>query len=191
MGGNQVSLFAGRGLLAETQGPLWLYGTSIEHHALYQYQLTSAARVMMGQIQTETPYWQPNPNATLPFPISSFLPSDPVFPTTDFVPADDKSLRIPNANAWGFRAVNSTDILIYGAGLYSFFNNYSTSCSNAPGPEVCQSRIFGVEGKTGDVSLYDLHVVGTHEMITDLGKDVALYSDNYADFTDNIAVFRT
>ena len=32
--------------------------------------------------------------------------------------------------------------------------------------------------------------VGAHEMITLNGVDIALYSDNLDDFTDNIAVFR-
>jgi len=43
-------------------------------------------------------------------------------------------------------------------GLYSFFNNYSTTCSNQGGGEVCQSRIFSVEGSS-IVYLYDLHTV--------------------------------
>jgi len=28
--------------------------------------------------------------------------------------------------AWGLRVLNSNNILIYGAGLYSFFSNYDT-----------------------------------------------------------------
>lgn len=31
-------------------------GTSVEHHALYQYQLANTKDVFMGFIQTETPY---------------------------------------------------------------------------------------------------------------------------------------
>jgi len=30
-------------------------------------------------------------------------------------------------NAWGLRVINSQNILVYGAGLYSFFDDYSTS----------------------------------------------------------------
>ena len=48
----------------------------------------------------------------------------------------DGGLTIPNADAWGLRIVDSTNILIYGAGLYSFFNNYSTACSNQGAGEV-------------------------------------------------------
>lgn len=185
-GGNQITIYTGRGMLVEsTAGTIWLYGTAVEHHALYQYQFIGTTNIFMGQIQTETPYWQPNPNATVPF-IDNPQLNDPVFPSTSFV---DNGTVIPNADAWGLRAVNST-LFIYGAGLYSFFNNYSTACSNQGGGEICQSRIFGVEG-TSTVYLYDLHTVGTHEIITYQGKDIALYSDNLADFTDNVAVFRT
>jgi hypothetical protein len=37
----------------------------------------------------------------------------------------------------------------------------------------------------------DIHEVGTHELITLNGQDIAFYGDNLDDFTDNIAVFRT
>jgi hypothetical protein len=38
-------------------------------------------------------------------------------------------------------------ITVY-AGLYSFFNNYSTTCSDQGNGEICQSRILSVEGKS-------------------------------------------
>lgn len=46
---------------------------------------------------------------------------DPVFPVAV------GNVSIPSANAWGLRILDSDSILIYGAGLYSFFDNYSTS----------------------------------------------------------------
>ncbi|ERS99606.1 hypothetical protein HMPREF1624_02966 [Sporothrix schenckii ATCC 58251] len=36
---NQVSVYAARGMLIESQGPSWLYGTGSEHSVMYQYQL--------------------------------------------------------------------------------------------------------------------------------------------------------
>ncbi len=39
-----------------TSGPFWLYGTAVEHHSLYQYQLAGTSNILMSQIQTETPY---------------------------------------------------------------------------------------------------------------------------------------
>jgi len=93
----------------------------VEHHTKYQYQFANAKDVFIGLMQTETPYYQPNPSAPVPFPYVASL-NDPVFP------AFNASLNgsVPNADAWALRVVNSQDILIYGAGFYSFFNNYST-----------------------------------------------------------------
>lgn len=56
----QVTIYTGRGLLIESKdGNIWLVGTAVEHHALYQYQLANTQNAFMGQIQTETPYVQP------------------------------------------------------------------------------------------------------------------------------------
>jgi len=65
-------------------------------------------------MQTETAYWQPNPNATVPFTANPQI-YDPVFPTAPFNASDLPGVPIPNADGWGLRAVNST-LLIYGAG---------------------------------------------------------------------------
>lgn len=35
----QINIYNRRGVLVESQGPVWLYGTSSEHHQLYNYQL--------------------------------------------------------------------------------------------------------------------------------------------------------
>jgi glucan 1,3-beta-glucosidase len=95
------------------------YGTSVEHCTLYQYQFANTKAIYMGQIQTETPYYQPNPLATLPFKPNKSL-NDPDF---------EKSCIGKSGNcamAWALRILDSTDVLTYGAGLYSFFNNYKT-----------------------------------------------------------------
>ena len=42
---NQISLYAARGTLIESEGPTWLYGTGSEHTVLYQYQLYGAKDV--------------------------------------------------------------------------------------------------------------------------------------------------
>jgi hypothetical protein len=111
----QITIFAGRGLLVEsTAGAIWMYGTAVEHHALYQYQLANTANIYMGEIQTETPYYQPNPNTAIPFPAVPSLNDPPV-----------------ESDALGLRILGSKNILIYGAGLYSFFSNYYVHCSDA------------------------------------------------------------
>jgi hypothetical protein len=68
----QISVFSGRGILSQSQGPVWMIGTGCryfvisvrivllkarfvaEHHVLYQYSLVNAKNHYMGLIQTET-----------------------------------------------------------------------------------------------------------------------------------------
>lgn len=78
---------------------------------------------------------------------------------------------------------------MYAAGLYSFFNNYSTTCSNQNGPEDCQGDTFSIEGRVDDLTVYTLSTIGTTDMVTLDGMAVAKYSDNVATFADTIAYF--
>ncbi len=170
----QITVYAGRGLLVEgTQGPLWLVGSSVEHHQLYEYQFVNATNVYMGQIQTETAYYQPNPDVSLPF---AALPDyhDPVFAAGE--------------SGWGLRVVDSNGLLVYGAGLYSFFDNYNVTCSGVGQGARCQKRSFSVEGQS-QVRLYNLNTVGTNKMVTVDGVDVANYEDNLDGFVHSIALF--
>jgi hypothetical protein len=54
---DQIDIYVGRGVLIESQGPTWLYGTTSEHCVLYKYQLFGARDVLLGMIQTESPYY--------------------------------------------------------------------------------------------------------------------------------------
>ncbi|KAF4222546.1 hypothetical protein CNMCM6805_002191 [Aspergillus fumigatiaffinis] len=176
-GDTRISVYTGRGLLVEGKN-IWLYGTGVEHHSLYQYQFVGSQSVVTSFIQTETPYYQPNPNAANgPYPRNTAL-YDP-----------DYSSCLPgNCDALGLRVLNSQNTLIYGAGLYSFFNSYSTSCSDYPGGK-CQSEIFSIEGSTSGLVVYALSTVGTTNMIVKDGVSLALYSDNLATYADTIAYF--
>jgi glucan 1,3-beta-glucosidase len=202
----QITVFSGRGLYdSSVNGVVWLVGTAVEHHSLYQYQFANTKNIFAGQIQTETPYFQPNPDATAPFqPLERW--NDPDFHKSC------EGVAGNCADAWGLRIVDSQDILIYGGGLYSFFENYSTSksplplpfslkfkfkakknildCSNQGNGETCQTRIFSIEGSCKDIDVYNLNTVGTTHMITRDGVDVASYDDNLSGFADTIALFR-
>jgi glucan 1,3-beta-glucosidase len=144
----QITIYAGRGLLIESKpGTVWLVGTAVEHHTKYEYQFVNTKDVFAGQvcitdqqkasgrpttnyeiqIQTETAYYQPNPAAPLPFPYSKVY-NDPTFPVRKTVKAD--GYTIPASDGWGLRIVDSDSISIYGAGLYSFFDNYNVTCSS-------------------------------------------------------------
>ena len=170
----RVTIYAGRGLLMESEsGTFWLYGTGVEHHQQYEYNLVNTKAVVMGQIQTETAYYQPNPDATIPF-ASVAAYHDPVLAA--------------GQSGWGLRVVDSNDIFVYGAGLYSFFDNYNVSCSQIGAGAVCQTSIFSVENS--GVSVYNLNTVGTTRMITVDSVDTALYSDNIDGFVATVALFR-
>lgn len=191
----QITIYAGRGLLIESgAGTLWLVGTAVEHHTLYQYQLSGTTDIFMGQIQTETAYYQPDPPAVLPFSAVAAY-NDPVFPAGCF---DLTVFNFTNntgytneCDGFGLRILNSQDVLVYGAGLYSFFDNYNTSCSAAGSGEACQSSIFSIEGDSSGVEVYNLNTVGAQSMVDRNGFSQASYADNVNNFPDTIAVFRT
>jgi hypothetical protein len=89
-------------------------------------------------------YFQPSPNALTPFsPVSSL--NDPNFSTSC------NGVSGNCANAWGLRIINSQNILVYGAGLYSFFNNYSTSKSSHPLQTNTMTRLLST-----DADMYSL-----------------------------------
>lgn len=144
----------------------------------------------MGFIQTETPYYQPHPNAAR-FQSALRIPSDPDF--TSFC-ADRTNGTCDDA--WALRILDTKNILCYGAGLYSFFNDHSTACSDV-GVENCQTQIFGVDdgglrtSGSSNVKLYNLNTVGSVAMVTVGNTDVALQRDNTGPFPETIALFET
>jgi hypothetical protein len=171
----QITIFAGRGLLIESEaGNIWAYGTAVEHHVFYQYQFSSTKNAVLGQIQTETAYYQPNPAAPLPFAVNAAY-KDPVIPA--------------GGSGYGLRIVDSENLFFNGAGLYSFFSNNDVHCSDQGNGETCQKRIFSVESSS-DITVYNLNTVGTGTMITVDGTDVASYSDNIGGFIDTVALFK-
>jgi len=192
----QISVYSGRGISIEsTTGNIWLVGTAVEHHDLYQYQLSNTKNIFMGFIQTETPYYQPSPNALVPFnPLADR--NDPNFS----VFCSGKGANCPLA--WGLRVLNSVNVLVYGAGLYSFFNNYSTTCSDHTSSvynEYCQTQIFGIDegGPTGttysgsQVYVYGLNTVGSVSMVDRNGASAAAQSANTGVFASTIVRFVT
>ncbi|RWA03907.1 hypothetical protein EKO27_g11198 [Xylaria grammica] len=148
---NQISVYGARGMLIESQGPSWFYGTSSEHSVMYNYQLNKAKNIYLGHIQTETPYYQPNPAAPVPFTSARSFNADPSFDacTTDACKA-----------SWGLRVVDSTNITLHGVGLYSFFRDYRQDCTDT---EDCQERILEVTGSS-NVVLYNIFTVATTEV---------------------------
>ncbi|KAM7191852.1 hypothetical protein V8F33_008699 [Rhypophila sp. PSN 637] len=172
----QISVFAGRGLLIDNAQNVWLMGTAAEHHTLYQYQIINSTDIFIAQAQTETPYYQPNPPAPAPFfnlnttiydPDFAFDCNSTTYFNETYINGSLSEKSPPCAMAWGMRILGSSNIVAYGMGLYSFFNNYNTTCSRVDlGMEVCQARIFWV----GPV-LEDNNVVGGDDLDPRLGKN--------------------
>lgn len=176
---NQINLYNGRGVLIESQKPVWLWGTASEHSQMYNYQVSNAKNLFMGVIQTETAYMQGNPDATVPFPANAGF-FDP-----DFKAACSGS---PGACArtWGLRVTDSSDIFMYGGGLYSFFENYGQVCVDL---QNCQENMISIEDST--VHLFGITTKASVNMITHNGRSVALDQDNRSTFGATVAKFET
>ncbi|KAJ5461211.1 uncharacterized protein N7458_002763 [Penicillium daleae] len=145
---SQLNIFTGRGVLVESQGPTWFYGTSVEHSVLYQLTLSGAEDIFITHVQTETPYFQPNPDASQPFDISRSCVSG------------------SNCeDAWAFRVLDSSDILVYTAGFYSFFNAFEQTCLN---DESCQERLVETSFTQG-FWLYNIFTIGAAEVVSPMG----------------------
>jgi glucan 1,3-beta-glucosidase len=173
---SQIDIFNGRGMLVESAGPTWLYGTSVEHSQLYNYQVNNAQNLFMGAIQTETAYMQSAPNALE----GGFTPN-PDWADPDFSSCTDDFCR----KTWGLRIQNSQDIYMYGGGLYSFFDNYIQTCLDT---ESCQTNMVDIECSNA-VYLYGLSTKASTNMVVVDGDPQAFQQDNTNGFCQTIALF--
>ncbi|KAF4578517.1 hypothetical protein EYR36_000324 [Pleurotus pulmonarius] len=114
-----------------------------EHHVLYQYNLVNAQNHYMGLIQTETPYYQPAPAAPAPFTSNTAF-HDPTFTSSI-------------TSAWGLRIQSSSNIIVFGAGLYSFFQNYVQTCLDSFN---CQNQMANVDASS-NIFIYSLSTVAS------------------------------
>lgn len=154
----QVSIYSARGMLIESHGPTWFYGTASEHSQMYQYQLNHAANIFFGHMQTETPYYQPNPTADGPYLPGKFR-SDPTFLKCE---GGDKLCK----TSWALRILNSRQIVIFGGGFYSFFKDNELGCTEK---EDCQKSM--IETSFSDkLWIYNIFTKGNQEIFTPAGN---------------------
>lgn len=161
---NKTSIYSARGLLSESRGPVWLIGTGTEHHILVNYNLAGAADHYLGLPQTESPYFQPDPP-----------PPGPLY--TSLSKWKDPSFNGDQRSAWGLHITESEDILVFGAGLYSFFDNYNETLCGKPDQLNCQSEILNVD-TASNVSIYSLATVGATNQLSIGYKPVIRAADN-------------
>lgn len=86
---------------------------------------------------------------------------------------------------WGLRIVNSQASLIFGAGLYSFFENYDQTCLDT---ESCQDNMVDIQCSS-DVHLYALSTKASVNMVTRDGVSQVKGLDNDDNFCQTIALF--
>lgn len=163
--------------MIESQGPTWLWGTSAEHSTLYQYQLSAAKNVVMGLIQTESPYYQPTPKAPAPFADALVYPDDPTF-------ADCPASSTTCAMAWAVRTIDSAAIYVLGTGIYTWFSSYSQACVDN-GLNNCQLSSFYVE-QSFDVWIYNLITIGNIQMISPLNGVAVIAANNRNGYASSI-----
>ncbi|KAH9476293.1 putative glucan endo-1,3-beta-glucosidase [Psilocybe cubensis] len=168
-GEKQLNIYSGRGVLSESQGPVWLVGTGKLHHVIYQYNIVNAANHYMGLIQTESPYYQPSPPSPTPFSISLAM--------------KDPAPYNPNPSAWAVSITNSHNILIFGAGLYSFFSSYSQNCINT---RNCQAQLVNIDTASTGIDIYSLSTVATTYQVSVNGVGVINQSQNVNGFASTV-----
>jgi len=169
--GAEVTIYAGRGILSESAGPVWFIGTAAEHFTLYQYSLVGASNHYMGLIQTETPYYQPSPAAPAPFSSNSAY-HDPTFSSSQ-------------TSAWALWVASSNNIIVFGAGHYNFFNNYNQACLNT---NNCQNQIVNIDSAS-TIHIYSLSTVAAVNMVSVNQVGVVTASANPNGFADTITLW--
>jgi hypothetical protein len=170
-GVDQLTVFSGRGILSHSQGPVWMIGTASEHHVLYQYSLVGAKNHYMGLIQTETPYFQPDPAPPGPFDLQTVY-DDPTF---------DHGMTM----AWGLWVESSNDIIVFGAGHYSFFQNFTATCE---ANTTCQAQMVNVDW-TSSVSIYSLATVGTTYQISVEEDGIIYFANDSEGFSSTVTLW--
>ncbi|CAF3635715.1 unnamed protein product [Fusarium graminearum] len=169
----QIDIYVARGILIQSQ-KAWLWGTSSEHCTLYQYQVSDATNILMGMIQTETPYYQPVPRPPQPFQPGLF-PNDPTFKTCQ--------ATVPRCfSAWALRVVDSSSVYILGAGLYSWFSDYNQDCVKT---NDCQRRAVEIQ-QSSDLWIYNLCTKAILDMVTPTGGIATLAKNNVNGFLSSI-----
>ncbi|KAL1904162.1 hypothetical protein Sste5344_010142 [Sporothrix stenoceras] len=164
---DRVNVLVARGWLIESTEPVWLYGTATEHAVMYQYSFSSASTVSAGMIQTESGYFQGSNGVRNPAPFTGSnaisFPGDPVLPDGGCANG-----TISCDEAWAVVMLNSTNINIDGAGLYSWFNSYDESCVDSWN---CQESMIQIGGDSGNVSVRNLITIGGKRMVSGTPND--------------------
>lgn len=161
----QNSIYIARGMLIESTKPTWLYGTASEHAVFYQYNFHRATNIFAGFLQTESPYFQPTPPPPEPFAdVVGTFSGDPSYDCAngggDFSGCDE---------SWAVIVRESENIVIAGAGTYSWFSSYSQACIDE---QQCQKALVLLQGNFANVRFYNLISIGAQYMAVMNGQAI-------------------
>ena len=120
-------------------------------------------------------YMQTNPRANVAFQVNPAY-DDPTF---------QYCFQDICYKTYGLRIYNSTYIFIYGAGLYSFFQNYDSTCLLTAS---CQEIPASFE-KSEAIYLFGLYTIGSESMVQVDGTDLAPDGANMNTFGESVALF--
>ncbi|KAF2480880.1 pectate lyase superfamily protein-domain-containing protein [Neohortaea acidophila] len=175
----QLTIYSGRGMLIQAAGPVWLWGTASEHSIMYNYQFDGVQALYSGLMQSETPYFQPFPEAPAPLTINSAY-GDPTFS----VCAGSASEYCKES--WGLRVINSRNVLIYTTGLYSFYQDYAQECA---ADRNCQLNMIHIQNS--QVDMYAVNTFSAVNMLLDDGVGTVTDADNANWFCATLAYYFT
>lgn len=166
-GTNNQTISTARGALIEARKGTWLVGTGLEHNTLYQYNFNDASNVFTALQQSETPYWQGEGSDSLaPAPwSSSLIPSDPNFTNCDH---SDAKCRM----AWFQQIRDSTELFLYGAGTWTFFND-NGGCYGG----LCQKNAIRIQNSR-DVYFYGTNTRSIDNMFLDADEVVVTAAEH-------------
>ncbi|KAL4949464.1 pectate lyase superfamily protein-domain-containing protein [Aspergillus filifer] len=159
----QVSVYVARGTLIESTSATWLYGTSSEHAVFYQYNFHRAQNIFTTMVQTEPPYYQPNPRPPAPFASQvGVFDSDPAYSCSggNFNGCDE---------AWAVIITESQNINIGSAGTYSWFSSYTQDCIDA---HDCQQVLWRFDNNYDHVRLQNVIAIGAEYILVSDGQGI-------------------
>lgn len=120
-------------------------------------------------------YMQNNPNA-----LASFQPRE------DYYDPQFANCFLPTcAKTYGLVIKNSTYIYNYGAGLYSFFNNYDVGCIVTGN---CQQFMVSIE-QSQAIYLFGLNTIAVENMVEVDGVSLVPGRANLNNFCQTVALF--
>ncbi|CBQ70801.1 probable beta-1,3 exoglucanase precursor [Sporisorium reilianum SRZ2] len=192
----QVNILSGRGILIESaQGPVWMYGCASEHSVLYQYNIVGASNVFISLAQTETAYFQGKgrPVASAEEPLSIDTYHDPNLNLSS-AQSSDSPFQDPGDpyenRGLGMRIADSSQVFVFGTGLYSFFSNYNQDQVSA---RRSQKMILWLQDLSDDANVWVLNhnTVGVEKMVTVDGQDVVDEGRLRNGFGNTLAVWTT